>query len=488
MHPTIRIVPHMGHGGRVWLWFGAVGAFRPPSTVDAALRAGKAAPVPTSWELSWARPARDSHYWVARLAIDDLAPNTCYELTDTGNPSATHRLLATAFRTLPTALPVAGDGQPPLSVILGSCMYRQTSTGKRFDRIVPRENLDLVPHLKFLCGDQVYVDLPLLEDLPEDEEPLRSVVLDKYRANWHCEDRRGAVPSLFGEFLARGANVFLSDDHEYWNNYPFSQVQLPITHRVGGEIEMLKDVTRDMYRAFQTADGGAPRFSSWMIGRRGERGALEFAALDGRYHRTRGDTACSLSDTEAAVQWVRDLEGPGVLVLSQPPSLEAAGWFAKRGKDASLANFKDYEPLAAALEACQSDCLVLSGDIHRARYIRFYSKRSSGRQATIHEISASPLSLIPLPFVGVKHKFGDGRSIEFPSTKIPGVLTRTGVPSVDGLGRDNYCALRFTALDRAVRVDMTYHSIPQAPRPHPKQIWPAQATPSGAQSIFLRRP
>ena len=61
-------------------------------------------------------------------------------------------------------------------------------------------------------GDQVYVDAPFNKffkrSIPSDT--LEKWVGESYRESWDA----------LGEFLSLGSNICLTEDHEYWNDYP----------------------------------------------------------------------------------------------------------------------------------------------------------------------------------------------------------------------------------------------------------------------------
>ena len=88
------------------------------------------------------------------------------------------------------------------------------------------------PHIKFLCGDQVYLDDPWHDFL----NPFRSRNWLEHRSfkiyldNWSQQTAEGG----FGQLLKNGANFFSSDDHEFWNNAPDIGLTVPFfTLRIG---------------------------------------------------------------------------------------------------------------------------------------------------------------------------------------------------------------------------------------------------------------
>jgi hypothetical protein len=69
------------------------------------------------------------------------------------------------------------------------------------------------PHLSVLMGDQVYLDLPTLQDFPDDLVWLAAKFEADYVRNWQG-------PPGYGQVLAAAPSVSIPDDHEYWNNFP----------------------------------------------------------------------------------------------------------------------------------------------------------------------------------------------------------------------------------------------------------------------------
>ena len=93
------------------------------------------------------------------------------------------------FSTLPGTLPRFGDR--PLAVLLGSCYYKKRDRGvASLMRAITRE---VQPDLKFLCGDQVYLDFPsFLLGIPYNRRHQARLFLSKYLQNWG----RPATPQI----------------------------------------------------------------------------------------------------------------------------------------------------------------------------------------------------------------------------------------------------------------------------------------------------
>ncbi|MCB9748711.1 MAG: hypothetical protein H6713_01765 [Myxococcales bacterium] len=319
--------------------------------------------------------------WWTSLLVEDLEPDERYQIwAELGG----RRVGPAMARTLPDELP--SDPSRPLSLLLGSCFsYRSDKQGAVGDLpgILPFAR---APHVKLLCGDQVYLDYPVGQPQPNKDDALRELFLRKYQETWD----QGAGPGDrgFGSFLRWGSTVFVSDDHEFWNEYPMKQLQLSGTWSRDGR-ERRRRISRELFRAFQEAYGrgdGTRTLRTIEVGEPGTSGHLEIKVLDGRYFRTRA-RAFWPADLEAVRDWLGALSRPGVLVLNQP--------IFARAKPGVLPQFEDYGALCGALQRARHDVLVLAGDIHGGRLARVELTRSHGAPAptTIHELIASPMAL-----------------------------------------------------------------------------------------------
>ena len=122
--------------------------------------------------------------------------------------------------TMPRQVPQLLEGS--FNVLLCSCYSQPEDASGLLGKIVSQ--IQVQPHLTVMAGDQVYMDLPLFENLPQKEPALSQVLGDKYLRNW-ASDALG-VPGL-EPVLTRAPVVNVPDDHEFWNNFPFPQKQLP---------------------------------------------------------------------------------------------------------------------------------------------------------------------------------------------------------------------------------------------------------------------
>lgn len=432
------------------LWLGFEGS-EPPSACSLTFtrRGGDDNVYPI--EPTWEKVASGADFWVSRSRVDGLLANTRYAIYEgpSGAPAAA------VLRTLPSRLPMH-DVDEPFTVLVGSCFSYETGKQSAIGRCVRSLPANLYPHMKVLCGDQVYLDLPVQEDLPHNLAKLRRKLLRKYRSNWN--QGKSAVVDGFGAFLRQGSNLFTSDDHEYWNNFPAAQAHLPITYLAGSRSNYA-EASKELFCAFQApyplnSPPGTAAVQHVTVGVPGTSGSLEIVAIDGRHYRDNGnDTAHKPEDLAYAIQWLTTLRSPGVLVLSQPLFAEPAGWFKKKWVDGWLANYSDYKPLARALDKAPHDVLILSGDIHRARYAT--AKGGPGK-STLHEVVSSPLSLI----AAGKHKASPAPG-RFPNPATSGVSSREVVTRLAGTGGNNFATISFRSLQRTVLASVKYWPVPE---------------------------
>lgn len=425
------------------LWFG-VTARTPPGPVTVRL-GNRTHPLPGShWsplrvdELGFDSRDGETPFWYFRHRFDDLDSDRVYTVDAALSDG---RGAQAVFRTLPTHLPHRGLGTP-LRVDLRSCYSREhgvaTARQSRAEEAGP-------PHLKIHCGDQVYLDLPWHEVAGEPQQRFLCW-LDKYRANW---SRRGGS---FAEVLARGANLFMSDDHEFWNNYPRGAVYAPSTWTAAGRAASGPSA-RALFNAFQSdfaANGSVVQ--GFDIGPAGRR-ELSLRALDCRYDRG-DDRFAAEADIATICAWLADLRCPGVLVLSQPLLEPAAGFFTRWILDAGLAEFPtSYDPLVEAIGRVRHDLLVLSGDIHCGRVSTV--RLAAGKR--LFEVVSSPVAL------GSPEYHADPPAAQFPVDARAGaaapVVSLLDPPRVEC---DHHAILDFARQDAAVTVKVRFEPLGSA--------------------------
>lgn len=310
-------------------------------------------------------PIKERLYY-QRVELADLASGTDYDVivivdgrTATGTEG---RLRSCSFRTLPGELPEAGS---TFNIMLGSCFYGphdlKGMVGKTFAALPEGHR----PHVKFLCGDQVYLDNPWYETTFKwyrgNKKPgvFRKMLLDKYLATWtqSPDEDRG-----FNRLLGAGANYFCSDDHEFWNNAPnFGGVGLANTFTAGQRGWWFYEGRR-LFRIFQSPSS----LQGFEVG------SLSIKIADTRIDRdANGGSFMRYEDLEEVSDWLAALAGPGVLVLGQP-LLEADASetildriLSRFSKD--LVDYGQYATLKESIRSCPHSLVVLTGDVHFGR-------------------------------------------------------------------------------------------------------------------------
>jgi hypothetical protein len=318
-----------------------------------------------------------------------------------------------SFDTIPWRLP--GPADPPFIVMLGSCFCGRVDANGEVGRTYMNLPTAAWPHIKFLCGDQVYLDDPWYDFL----NPLRSRNWLEHRSfqiyldNWSQQTDEGG----FGRLLKNGANFFSSDDHEFWNNAPDVGLDVPFfTVRSKGRQEWW-EIASNLYKIFQTVPGGPVTFKV---------DPLSFCIFETRFNRgSGGGDFTSAANLKALGNWTRSLTGPGILVVGQP-------FFAETGsiKDYGLPDFpKQYQELKNYLRESQHSIVILTGDVHFGRIAVTSLRPELGTK--LYEVISSPLQLVP----GAAGKYAPA----------PNVFGEVSSELDFGKGRDHFLTLEFNA-------------------------------------------
>ncbi len=427
---TLIAWPQVAAPGELQLWIGLFGVDQPaPPTfaVDDQPTTALAAPL-------W-RPIRDrrtgaqgrpiNHQSVVRLSAKGAGMPHRITISAAGQ---SHELRT---MSLPAAVPTLLDGS--FNILLCSCYYQPEDAGGLLGRIVAR--LPVKPHLTLMAGDQVYLDLPLLEDLPEDEPALSQAIGDKYRRNW-LSDTLGVAG--LQAVLAQAPTACIADDHEFWNNYPFRQAQLPNTWHDGSRGRWAA-AAQALFEDFQI--GGPPAGAGVGVGvaaptvnapgsRRIDIEPLLILLLDTRCSRQadfNGDTSLMTTAAGQALDtWCADLlaarasgaQRVGVLATGQALFVDRPGDAAKKVADAELANypgpFTHLQKTLSTLADAGVPVVFLTGDVHWSRIAS--AQHVPSGNTLLYEVICSPARLIATPVVDaqkllanrLKNLFGRG--------------------------------------------------------------------------------
>jgi phosphodiesterase/alkaline phosphatase D-like protein len=324
--------------------------------------------------------------------VTGLHADTVYELR-LGAPASAPAIIRTPPKSL---APDRG-----LSLALLSCYFPSDLYVGRAGRVA--ECLYLMeaggrppPHLKIFCGDQIYGDVP-----PTTSGDAAKLCDTRYRDAW--------MDSRFGRVLARGANIFAADDHEYWNGFPDSQFQLQRSRDLNWAAWGQR--CREALWREQLVWNFAPGITGGNALREGwcawSMAGVDFFIADTRSDRTSVDgtrrpNATSVPGASflapaqrgALDAWIGSVDRLGVLTLGQPLFANTAGSI-----DNTLPDYpEDYGHLVKALTDAVAErgisIIVLTGDIHWGRVV--YWEPQGGRRAgaKLVEVVASPVARV----------------------------------------------------------------------------------------------
>ncbi|MEV6413721.1 alkaline phosphatase D family protein [Kribbella sp. NPDC051718] len=297
-------------------------------------------------------------------------------------------------RPLPGRLPF-GLGET-FNVLAVSCFYEPGDSSGRAGELVASlsQNEATRPDLVIAMGDQVYLDSPYFKSQTlYSQAALAKAFEVKYRRNW-----QGLA---YARILRAAPVASIPDDHEYWNNYPQSQIFWPTTMFGPGRGHW-ELAARELFDGFQLAETNQYSY-------RIDVPPLSFFMLDNRTFRTvnerhaPGQSARS-EDLALFDRWVCDVIGSSELlpVLVTGPSLfqPAKTKFAKY-KDQNLANLRDYPRIMEGLLKLSSHGrppLALTGDVHYGRVISaaHWTGNRDRPWSNLYEVISSPASVVAL--------------------------------------------------------------------------------------------
>jgi hypothetical protein len=343
-----------------------------------------------------------------RVTLGGLEPRTTYTLellvhgvSQTSFPE--REFLRAELTTLPDRLPTAFE--KPFTVLLGSCFCTTQDQAGMVGRTYFHLPAGDRPDVKILAGDQVYLDAPWDHYLRHTHTPeeLETRFFETYLDAW----MQAGTASGFRKLLMAGANYFCSDDHEFWNNAPNRGSYVLDTWPFFDQREAWLRSARALYQVFQTPS----TVTTFSVG------TLSFCIADTRINR-RADRTRFMDDVDLQVvdTWVRNLQGPGVLVVGQPILSEQTSFLQGHFADWTLVDYDQYGALAQRLTQAQHSIVVLTGDVHFGRIAR--CTLASG--IDLMEVISSPMALVD------KEAEGHWREApQFPAFAIQGVVKAT---------------------------------------------------------------
>jgi len=386
---------------RLHVWVGLADVSPAPAL---SFRVNGAAVVPTTLRplapvLTGALAARaDTAAFTGFFELRNLAPGVALTLEVTAGTERVERQVT----PLPAHVP---DGpQDRFNVLLLSCFHQLEDKTGTAGAVLSR--LKVTPHLTLFGGDQVYLDLPTAADFKDDLGWLGNKFQNDYLTNWFGDRRSGdprAIPPGYPQVLALAPGVFMPDDHEYWNNYPFKATVIQNSWTEGGRARW-KQAAEAVYTAFQANPAvglGAPRvldvepLSILLLDTRSQR------SLTSREH---DNDLLGAPGRAALAAWVDRLVARatdakpwfGMLVSGQSLLSPAAG--AAKGAIADY-EYPDYAAdYAFMLEQVERltkaglPVILATGDVHWGRLLRADDPARPG--APVFEVVSSPTSLV----------------------------------------------------------------------------------------------
>ena len=395
---SIVLHPRAAPGDRLRVWLGVFQRQRRPRLtweLDGAPFAPRALRPIASVRTNDMLPANKQPHEVARAftgvyEFSGLTPDTPYAVTvHIGNTSQT--LLT---QTLPTAVPQGFDRW--FNVLLVSCFHQAEDRAGRAGQLVSQLRAAAKPHLTFLMGDQVYLDLPTLQNFPDNTAWLAQKFENDYTANWWG-------PPGYGHILAAAPSVSIPDDHEYWNNFPNAATVAQNTWTSEGRTRWRR-AAEAMYRGFQLPypnDLG----DAFIL----DVPPLSFFLADLRHGRSEGTTHLMTEASHQQLeQWVErliDERWSGVFVSGQSLFARPVGKVVGSVGDYQLSDYEDFPRMVRSLMHLTDaglPLICLTGDVHWGRVTEAIDIRS-GRTA-IHEIISSPASLVTVVGLDQVHR------------------------------------------------------------------------------------
>jgi hypothetical protein len=379
----LYLVPHLVTQRRARLWLCATG-------IEAALLKsislrvdGIDVPVPAK---DWQRfPMGKAGQWQPVEAMPlhyqlidktSLTPDRPYQASASlagGEP------VQGSFDTLPEQL---GDETRPLRVLLSSCYFTGNRRSRLASALISQLDRNAVrPHLRIWVGDQVYLDAPWYEFAIKEHsiEALERLHSSTYARTWFGEQGLGSI-------LPKGANVFCTDDHEWWNNAP-NPTAVARDTRKRNTREAWSAMARELAAAFQGDTGTVQRFRV---------PPLDFLVLDSRVNRAEG---CGRLFSERQWRelraWTAEPQGLGVLVMGQP-IFETASRNRSSFGDYRLADYEgEYAALMELLGRATRSTTILTGDLHFSRIASASSPMASNSaERRVTELISSPLAMV----------------------------------------------------------------------------------------------
>jgi hypothetical protein len=378
----------------------------------------------------------------AAVAAEPSLPRAVFEIG--GLPPDTLVTIGIGGEACSVLTPPPSDRE--LRILVGSCFYQPDDRGQLATAYALLRDQDR-PHIRLHGGDQIYLDAGAL---PAGPTPLART-LTRYRRYWDDPVHAG--------YLRGGITLFTPDDHDFWNDYPYSMPHLDRSW--DAEWEAHAGAAQLAFDAYQSL--GNPGGRSWFVL---DLGLVSLFVLDTRTRRgtERRNPPPRLFDADqrdALLQWSATLEKPGVLLSAMPLFQKAAGKVLFFTGDHNLLSWPaDAREIWRAVEQSRFGVLVVAGDIHRG----VFSEWRTGQPGALrqhYELVTSPLRLLGYPW-----KPGRKAGPQPGGLQLGAELGRRDVArTYYGTSTDHFALLRFTPSPLGVRVTADVHRVPDAVTP-----------------------
>ncbi|MDP1914795.1 MAG: hypothetical protein Q8L14_01030 [Myxococcales bacterium] len=353
------------------------------------------------------------------------------------------------------------------TLLLASCYCRDEDSGAlgRTARFIAQ---NFRPDATLLMGDQVYLDIPTLQNFPEKNPALLDLLESNYTKNWLPDGRREFT---FADLLKVAPALCLPDDHEYWNNAPHPSPFIQNSWTNAGRL-LWKRNAEALFEGFQNVSSttGLPHATV-------DVGPLSLFAANGRTFRQEDRSASFLKATrDELTRWAanvtRDGKLPAFLTgqsMLDLPSSKLSGAAA----DYMQANYGDYAEVMGALDGlakAAADVLLLTGDVHWGRVAELTPTASLGTSTRLFEVISSPATLVTT--VGADSwarakNWLSGNKDPWPrhsgTPDVPSMLRLPGVSyAADTLfphKGDQLCVLRFARAPNGLDVTANYVEV-----------------------------
>jgi hypothetical protein len=398
--------PRAAPNDRIRVWVGAFQTTAPP-TLKWLLDDAEAIPVALR-EISSVR-ADDMLSGESSAEDQPRAFTGVYEFAGL-LPDTLHKIIVAAdgiresieTHTLPAQVPASLDGS--FNVLLVSCFHRHEDPSGVAGTIVSQLKATARPHMTLLMGDQVYLDLPTLQDFKDEVPWLAKKFEDDYTTNWQ-------VSPGYSQVLAAAPSISMPDDHEFWNNYPHPSPIVGNTLHHKGRDNWRKAALA-LYEGFQLpypSSVGEPTIievaplSFFLPDMRSLRDEDRRFTMNDRAHRKMKDWVTDLIARKDTI----DRKLFGVVITGQSLFSEPTNELAGAVGDYELPDYEDFPRIMTQLQRLADaglQTLCLTGDVHWGRVVKSVDVRA--QRAAFYEVISSPSSLVTTVGVDQSKKIG----------------------------------------------------------------------------------